>query len=67
MPGRGEAQGHQHGVGIGAPGVILAAVAGLRRSRALVAVWRPGQRRLAVRPVRLPDRTSSGSDSFVVW
>ncbi len=47
--------------------VILAAVAGLGRGRALVAVWKPGLRQLAVRSIRLPDRTSSGSDSFVVW
>ena len=32
----------------------------------LVAVWRPGQKRIEVRHVRLPDR-NSGSDSFVVW
>ncbi len=34
--------------------------------RDVVAVWRPGQRRIAVRPVRLPAR-NSGSDSFAVW
>jgi hypothetical protein len=33
--------------------------------RPLVAVWRPGDRRLAVKRVRLPERTS-GSDSFAV-
>ena len=32
--------------------------------RDLVAVWRPGQTRLAVATVRLPDRSDSGSDSF---
>lgn len=42
--------------------VILAEAAG----REVVAVWRPGQRRIAVRRVRLPAR-SSGSDSIVVW
>jgi hypothetical protein len=31
----------------------------------IVAVWRPGDKRIAVRPVRLPTR-SSGSDAFVV-
>jgi hypothetical protein len=31
--------------------------------KAFVAVWRPGQRRLAVKTVHLPERTS-GSDSF---
>jgi hypothetical protein len=42
--------------------VLLAESAG----RDLVAVWRPGQKRIGVRPVRLP-RRSGGSDSFVVW
>jgi hypothetical protein len=32
----------------------------------VVAVWRPGQPRIAVRQVELPER-SGGSDSFVVW
>jgi hypothetical protein len=32
----------------------------------VVAVWRPGQKRIAVRKVRLPVR-DSGSDTFVVW
>jgi len=40
--------------------VLLAEV----EDRALVAVWRPGQERLAVRSLRLPERTS-GSDAFV--
>jgi hypothetical protein len=31
--------------------------------RDLVAVWRPGQRRLAIKPVRLP-RRAGGSDTF---
>jgi hypothetical protein len=30
----------------------------------LVAVWRPGWRRLAVKTVHLPDRSRGGSDSF---
>ena len=47
--------------------VILAAVAVWAVAARLVAVWKPGQRQLEVRSVRLPDRTSSGSDSFVVW
>jgi hypothetical protein len=34
--------------------------------RNVVAVWRPGQKRIRVRPVRLPAR-NSGSDAFVVW
>ncbi len=42
--------------------VMLAETGG----RNVVAVWRPGQSRIAVRPVRLPPRTS-GSDSFVAW
>ena len=32
----------------------------------VVAVWRPGQKQIAVRRVRLPMR-DSGSDAFVVW
>jgi len=32
----------------------------------MVAVWRPGQPRLAVKTVRLPDRSKSGSDSFAL-
>jgi len=32
----------------------------------VVATWRPGQRQLQLRRVRLPER-NSGSDSFVVW
>jgi hypothetical protein len=39
-------------------------VLGERNRRGFVAVWRPGQRRLALKPVQLPDRTESGSDSF---
>jgi hypothetical protein len=42
--------------------VLLAQTA----NRDVVAVWRPGQKRLAVRSVELPERTS-GSDSFVAW
>jgi hypothetical protein len=30
----------------------------------IVAVWRPGQRRLAAKTVQLPERGDSGSDSF---
>jgi len=37
---------------------------GERDRKGFVAVWRPGQRRLAVKAVRLPDRSASGSDSF---
>ena len=32
--------------------------------RNVVAVWRPGQRRLGIKIVRLPNRSQSGSDSF---
>lgn len=46
--------------------VMLAQTDGPTGDRNLVAVWKPGQRQLAVRPVRLPARTS-GSDTFVVW
>jgi hypothetical protein len=42
--------------------VMLAETGG----RDVVAVWRPGQNRISVRPVRLPLRRS-GSDSFVAW
>jgi hypothetical protein len=42
--------------------VMLARTAG----RTVVAVWRPGQSRIAVRSVRLPAR-DSGSDLFVAW
>jgi hypothetical protein len=42
--------------------VMLAETGG----RDVVAVWRPGETRIAVRPVRLP-RRNSGSDTFVVW
>jgi hypothetical protein len=37
---------------------------GERNRRGFVAVWRPGQRRLDLKPVQLPDRSESGSDSF---
>jgi hypothetical protein len=43
--------------------VFLAQSAGLGD---LVATWRPGEPRIAVRRVELPER-SGGSDSFVVW
>jgi hypothetical protein len=42
--------------------VILAETGGAD----VVAVWRPGDARIATRAVHLPPRTS-GSDSFVVW
>jgi hypothetical protein len=42
--------------------VILAETA----ERTVVAVWRPGRKRIRVRPVRIPQR-NSGSDSFVAW
>jgi hypothetical protein len=42
--------------------VFLARTAG----REVVAVWRPGQKRIAARPVQVPNR-NSGSDTFVVW
>lgn len=32
----------------------------------VVAVWRPGEKRISIRRVRLPTR-NGGSDSFVVW
>lgn len=35
-------------------------------SHEVVAVWRPGEKRLAVRSVHIPAR-DSGSDSFAVW
>lgn len=35
-----------------------------RSGRQLVAVWRPGERRLALKTVRPPDLGSSGSDTF---
>jgi len=44
--------------------VMLAGAAGAHRN--LVAVWRPGQRQIALRTVRLPIR-NNGSDSFIVW
>lgn len=40
--------------------VLLAESAG----KDMVAVWRPGQEHLALKTVRLPDRSDSGSDSF---
>jgi hypothetical protein len=46
--------------------VMLAQTGGPRGPRHLVAVWKPGQRQLALRPVRLP-ATYSGSDAFVIW
>jgi hypothetical protein len=35
-------------------------------TRAVIAVWRPGQKNLAVRSVHIPAR-DSGSDSFIAW
>lgn len=43
--------------------VILAQTGGARH---IVAVWKPGQRQIAVRPVRLPAHYA-GSDTFVIW
>jgi hypothetical protein len=34
--------------------------------RTLVGVWRPGQKRIATRVVRLP-ASNSGSDTFAPW
>jgi hypothetical protein len=42
--------------------VFLARTGGRYR----VAVWRPGQKRIAARRVQIPNR-NSGSDTFVVW
>jgi hypothetical protein len=36
------------------------------QERTVVGVWRPGRKRIRVRPVRIPQR-NSGSDSFVAW
>jgi hypothetical protein len=46
--------------------VMLAQTGGPSGDRNLVAVWTPGQRQIALRPVRLPER-NSGSDTFVIW
>lgn len=46
--------------------VILAQTGRPDGDRNLVAVWKPGQRQLALRPVRLPAR-NSGSDTFAIW
>lgn len=46
--------------------VMLAQSGGPAGDRELVAIWKPGKRQLAVRPVRLPAR-NSGSDTFAVW
>jgi hypothetical protein len=46
--------------------VMLAQTGGPGRARNLVAVWKPGQRQIALRPVRLPAR-NNGSDTFVIW
>jgi hypothetical protein len=35
-------------------------------SHVVVAVWRPGEKHLAVRPVHIPAR-ESGSDTFIAW
>jgi hypothetical protein len=42
--------------------VLLAQVDG----RDVVAVWRPGESRLALKPLKLPSRESAGSDTFAV-
>jgi hypothetical protein len=42
--------------------VLLAQVDG----RDVVGVWRPGQRRLALKTLKLPPRASAGSDTFAV-
>jgi hypothetical protein len=34
--------------------------------RNVVAIWRPGQKRIKVRSVRIPAR-NSGSDAFIIW
>jgi hypothetical protein len=46
--------------------VMLAQTNGPSGPRNLVAVWKPGQRQIALRPVRLPAR-NNGSDTFVIW
>src|SRR5689334_21701988 len=46
--------------------VMLAQTDGPSGNRDLLAVWKPGQRHIALRPVRLPAR-NSGSDAFVIW
>ena len=46
--------------------VMLAQTDGPSGDRDLLAVWKPGQRHIALRPVRLPAR-NSGSDAFVIW
>jgi len=46
--------------------VILAQTGGPSGDRNLVAVWKPGQPQIALRPVLLPAR-NSGSDTFVIW
>jgi|Tabmets5t2r1_1033131.scaffolds.fasta_scaffold04105_5 hypothetical protein len=45
--------------------VLLAEVAG--EPAAVVAVWRPGQSRIAVRRVQLPDPERGGGFRFVLW
>ncbi len=39
---------------------------GARLETEFVAVWQPGQERLAVKTVQLPERSDSGSDSFAI-
>ena len=46
--------------------VMLAQTNGPRGTRNLVAVWKPGQRQIALRPVLLPAR-NNGSDTFAIW
>jgi hypothetical protein len=46
--------------------VMLAQTDGPSGDRGLLAAWKPGQRQIALRPVRLPAR-NSGSDAFIIW
>jgi hypothetical protein len=45
----------------------LLLLAGLADGTGMVALWRPGQPRVAVRPVRLPTREEGGGYRFVIW
>jgi hypothetical protein len=45
---------------------ILAGLSGGAAGRNLVAIWKPGQKQLAIRALQLPARTN-GSDTFVAW
>ena len=46
--------------------VMLAGPGSGTPGRGVVAIWKPGQKQIAIRAVRLHARTS-GSDAFVVW